>query len=549
MYRDGGVRGREPAEISGRVLDMLNVTMDVAPGKFGDRILRHGPVIVVCNYDSGALAVPVLAKMIGSHRGDVRILADASRSVLPGLEGLAIPMARLPGTAYNTQSRDPCEDHLRRGGVLGVFADREGAIVASRLALSQGATVVPVHMDGFKANWLEAVCGLGLGEREFVGPWELALQAGCRLRIRVGYPVEGKWLSHMDSRRLAPFLRMLIGEQPFLRRGLVRPPSAHSASRPSEPVALPIRGSRMAREVAGLPRRQLLLERRRFSVFVAEAGQIPSVLEQISQERERVFRLKGAGSGTARDWDEHDQRYHHLFLWDRVGLTIVGGCRVGRSDDLIARFGMRGVYLSQAFEFAPGFHRSAAPALELDRSFVVPECEGSVHARYLLWLGVGRLLCRWQKYQRIYGTVPLWRLYDDRLIRMLCDLVVVPTEEVGARDPLLFGLGAHWSAFRREFRFLDARDLSALCRSMDPRSEELARLMGQYLNVGARFIAVGSDANVAETPMLLFEIEVAGASGAVIEKFLGPGAGEYLEHHRKLARDPCGSRAPVRLDG
>lgn len=545
IYRRRELKGLDPMEFATQVLDVLQISLDLAPGPLAEQVPQDGPVLIVCNHPYVGIEALALAHALRHHRSDLRILANPALRVLPELDGLIISEP-LKVTTRNTRSIRACDAHLNAGGALVVcpagrmslydtetrrVADGPWHRLVGHLAIRHRAPVVPVHFEGSNNRLCRAIGRIWPGVQRLLLARELSSLQGRRIRVTVGRGLNAAmWAHENDAARLSSFLRLLVYEQPLLSNRQSGG-SGDVLSRPVFRLAAPTPGARMAGEIARLPSTQHLLDFKQFSVFFAARSQAPKVVEQIARERERVRRASGEGSGEARDWGEYDHTYHHLVVWDRDSLEIVGAYRVGRTDELIARYGIRGVYLSQVFDFAPGFHRSAAPALELGRSFVVPEHQKRFHGLYLLWQGIGHLLSRWPRYRRLYGTVSLSHLYDARLAAMLCDLLVEPCEEVGARYPLDVALGPEWSAFRSWCGTCNAPDLSMLCRALDAGRKDLPPLLRHYLKLGARFLAAGTDPNFAETPGLFLEVDVPSVERRALNGFMGPGVVDYLREH------------------
>ncbi len=251
-------------------------------------------------------------------------------------------------------------------------------------------------------------------------------------------------------------------------------------------------------------------------------------MAEIARERERVFRQHAEGSGEPADTDAFDASYVQLFAWDRAAGELVGAYRMGRSDRLLATAGHAGLYLSRVFEFAPGFHDPAAPALELGRSFIVPEHQRSFHGLYLLWRGIGSYLVAHPQYRRLYGTVSLSRQYDAQAIAMLCDALVTPSSLVRPRIRLQTPLGKEWQEFRRASAPLDLATLSALVRGLDHEGKDIPVLLRHYMKLGASFHAVGVDRNFNDTPGLLLSVDVPRLEPRTLKTFLGAGADAYL---------------------
>ena len=284
----------------------------------------------------------------------------------------------------------------------------------------------------------------------------------------------------------------------------------------------------IARELAALPNRQRLLDFKQYSVCFAGAKQIPVLLAEIARERERVFREHDEGSGQARDCDEFDNTYTQLLVWDNKKSSLVGAYRLGRTDVLKKRQGISGLYLSQMFDFDDAFHDGGSVALELGRSFVVPEHQKSFHAMYLLWQGIGRYLLVYPQYRRLYGTVSLSQQFDDRAISLLCHALIEPTHQVRARHPLTGTLHSELREFFDDTGGTQLETLSAFVRGLDDEGKDLPVLLKHYIKLGARFHCVGVDPNFNNTPGLLLSVDVPNLTPKALSTFLGDGAEEYL---------------------
>ena len=151
----------------------------------------------------------------------------------------------------------------------------------------------------------------------------------------------------------------------------------------------------------------------RSRVFCARAGQIPATLREIGRLRAVTFRAVGEGSDRAIDLDRFDQRYLHLFSWDRDQRRIVGAYRIGQTDRIVADAGVAGLYTRTLFRYDERLiERMAAPALELGRSFVRAEYQKNYNALLLLWKGIGRFIARHPQYRLLFGPVSISARYS-----------------------------------------------------------------------------------------------------------------------------------------
>jgi putative hemolysin len=163
----------------------------------------------------------------------------------------------------------------------------------------------------------------------------------------------------------------------------------------------------VAAEIARLPPDLCLVESGAFQVFCAEARQIPSALREIGRLREASYRAVGEGTGRAVDLDSFDERYLHLFSWDRSRHRIAGAYRIGQTDRIAAAHGVDGLYTRTLFKYDERLITRLSPALELGRSFVTTDYQRNYNALLLLWKGIGQFVVRHPKYRVLFGPVSI----------------------------------------------------------------------------------------------------------------------------------------------
>ena len=158
------------------------------------------------------------------------------------------------------------------------------------------------------------------------------------------------------------------------------------------PVIDAVSPSALKAEIDALPQRQRLVHSGSFHVYWAYASQIRCVLQEIGRLRELTFRSVGEGSGKCSDVDEFDSYYLHLFVWDMQTNAIVGAYRFGLVEEILARYGKRGLYTHSLFKYGPRILNTLKPAIELGRSFVRVEYQRCFAPMLLLWRGIGRFV-------------------------------------------------------------------------------------------------------------------------------------------------------------
>jgi putative hemolysin len=552
LYQRGKLATLPPLEFSSASLGVLGVKVAPVRTLVDAGMPAVGPVLIVCNHPFGAVEALVLADALRGVRCDVRFLANAGLRVFRELDPLLIATDPLRVTQQNISSIRACDAHLEAGGVLVLFpAGRVSSFVADRgritdfawnrlvgrLALATGATILPVYFHGRNSRAFHVFGRIWDRLKLLMLPRELLRLRGRTVSYCAGRPLPPALWRHMDVPALTRFARLLTYSQAEVAApGRDDGQSARSVRAPA-PLAPRGDGLAMARELEALPGRQRLLEFRQFSVAYASAAQIPQLMAEIGRERERVFRTLDEGSGSPADTDGFDRSYVQLFVWDRVAHELVGAYRMGRTDRLLAEAGPDGLYLSRVFEFSSGFHDPVRPALELGRSFIVPEHQRSFHGLYLLWQGIGRYLLGHPEYRRLYGTVSLSRQYDPQVIAMLCDALIQPSPLVRARLPVTTPLRAEWQDYRRAAGGLDIATLGAIVRGLDGQGKDIPVLLRHYIKLGAKFHAVGVDPGFNATPGLLLSVDVPSLERKTLATFLGAAAVQYLAYSPSPSSD------------
>lgn len=540
-YRTGIRPGVDPFEFARQTLDTLEIGVEISPAGAVEHIPRSGPVLLVSNHPFGGAEALCLVRLLCRVRADVRFLANGALRVFPELAPLLIPVNPLTTEASNVVSVRRCQTHLESGGLLVVFpAGRVASYYSGRQRITDApwnrlvdhllryadATLLAVHFPGTNSRAFHLMGRIWEPFRMLMLPRELLGKHGELLRVELRWPISSDTWRKLPLEDTTPLARLLstISHRPNTA------PATPTAVCQCAPLARRGPVGAMLADIGALPQSQLLVGDPHFSVFWADARQISALMREIARERERTFRALDEGSGAELDTDGFDASYVHLFAWDWQSNTLVGTYRMGRTDQLRSAAGKAGLYLSQMFEFAPAFHDSAPPALELGRSFVAPEHQRSYRALYLLWQGIGRYLVQHPQYRRLYGTVSLSRQFNDIAVAMLCDALIEPGAAVRPRYPLRTPLPPEWIEFRQLPGSRDLSTLSAIVRSLDASGKDLPVLLRHYHRIGARFHCVAVDPNFRNTPGLLLSVDLDQVEARKIAPFFGDGLQDYLSY-------------------
>jgi putative hemolysin len=509
-----------------------------------DRLPREGAVIITANHPTGAMDGLLVLSAVIRIRPDVRVLGNRWLTRVPEMREWTIPLDLY--TELPTQRLAALREARRwvaAGGVLVVFP---AGAVARRfdgeapvdepwsegvLALSRwtGAPIVPVHLGAQPSRWLRLAGRLHAWATTAMLPRELLRQRGARVAVRLGEAVSWQRLEDLPgpAARIA-YLRARMA-------ALARPRTVAAEAAPLAPEVL---SSLVAREIAALPPDCRLLEHGGFEVYCASADAIPLTLRDIGRLRERTFRAVGEGTGRTSDLDEFDNRYLHLFLWNRTRSEIVGAYRMAPTSH-------RGptLYTEVLFSWTRRPRLQLGDALELGRSFVRAEYQRDPSTLLLLWKGIGAFVARHPNLRRLFGPVSVSADYSGPsrylIARWLATRALAPGRVKGR----------HAVACHPEIDELlssGAVDTLTALESMIRELEGgrgLPVLLRHYLRLNGRVMAVSRDPQFADAMDALIVVDLLDLPANHLERYCGRDGAEKIRIHHEGSG---GSPAPER---
>ncbi len=327
------------------------------------------------------------------------------------------------------------------------------------------------------------------------------------------------------------FKRLLSGIAPRL-------PFAQALPTPAADIVPAIPQSLLKAEVEALPPDQLLAASGPFTVHSARAGQIPWCLQEIGRLRELTFRAAGEGTGRASDVDLFDTYYLHLFVWDAKAEAIAGAYRMGLADEILARYGKRGLYTQSLFKYGPRVLRTLNPAIELGRSFVRAEYQRNFAPLLLLWRGIGRFVARSPRYAVLFGPVSISNSYGPLSRRLIVDYLEAHSIEAGLarhvkpRRPFR----ARGPAGRDGAGFSGLGDIEELSRAVERIESDhkgVPILLKHYLKLGGRVLGFNTDDQFGDALDGLIMVDLRASEPRMLARYMGEeGAAEFLAYHR-----------------
>jgi len=550
LYAQVG-RLKDDRNFPDKVLSALNVHYDVTAADLA-RIPRTGPVVVVANHPFGAIEGLILAALLRTVRDDVKIMANYLLECIPELRDTMIfvdPFGGAGSAAANLSGIKTTLRWVNQGGLLAVFPagavahldwqarqvlDPEWSQTVARIVRRTQAPVLPVFFDGANGALFQALGLVHPRLRTVLLPRELLNKRRTRIGVRIGAAIPAARLNEFaDDRAVTAYLRLrtyILASRGRAERSAKEPPQFR-------PVAAPVAPARLATQMERLDPEHCLLRSGPIGVYAAPAGAIPAVLEEIGRLRELTFRGAHEGTGKATDLDVFDQHYTHLFLWQHERQEIIGAYRLGKTDEIMARFGPEGLYSRTLFHYDAQLLRQIGPALELGRSFIRPEYQRSYSPLLLLWKGIGRIIVREPRYKTLFGPVSISSQYQTMsqqlIMAFLQHSAAVPglANLIAARHPPR--LDAH-SAWRAPDRLpLDLSDISALVTEVENNQRDVPILIKQYLKFGAKFLGFNVDPAFRDVLDGLMLVDLTRADTKIVERYMGREAcAVFLAYHR-----------------
>jgi putative hemolysin len=553
---------QDSRDFAEKLLEALRIRYEVSPFDLA-RIPSEGPVVVTSNHPFGAIEGIILAAILRSVRPDVKLMANFLLGSIPELRDLFVlvdPFARQTSTYANVRALRETLSWLKGGAMLAVFpagevahidfpsrsvTDPEWSDSIARIIRATGARALPVCFSG--ANGL-AFQVLGLVHqrlRTALLPHEFLNKRDKTIPLRIGSPIPfNKLAAFKTDRELMAYLRhrtyaLAHDDAPphesiqLLSPRRIRPPT-------QEPIAQAIPSQQVREEIENLPLSQCLMTSGELVVFHARGGQIPQALQEIGRLREISFRAAGEGSGKSRDLDEFDSTYIQLFIWNRSAGELVGGYRLGPTDEILPVAGLQGLYTSTLFNYTSDFPRRIACALEMGRSFVRPEYQRSLGALPLLWKGIGRFILRNPRYRILFGAVSISKQYRAisrhlmvsflRSNHYLSDL----SGMVKARTP--FRPRGEKTFVQQTVELVgdNLEELSILISDIESNGAGIPILLKHYLKLGGRILGFNVDPSFSDVVDGLILVDLTQADTKMLERFVGQDqAAAYLAYHQQ----------------
>lgn len=549
-----------PDEFSRRVLSCINVNYEIPEKELESLQKLEGPVLVVSNHPFGGIEALIMIRLLSRIRPDYKILANFLLLRIPELKPKFLginPFGTKESVRENLASTRESIRVLKEGGLLAVFPagevsarklprkqvkDKAWDASIARIAKNTGATVVPIYFEGGNSNLFHFIGMLSMRLRTLFLIRELVYPAFNRVKFKIGKPIPPARLAEFTHEQaLIEYLQSktyLIGyhlTHPHIRLKRIRA----AVQKPGmEKIIPPIDSAILTKEISQLSEDNLLVDKGEMQVFQAEARDIPQTLREIGRLREIAFRASGEGSGKAVDLDIYDDYYIQLFVWNKEKQEVVGGYRIGKSDEILNRFGKSGLYTISLFKIKYELFDQIGPSLEMGRSFVREEYQKSYLPLMLLWMGIGHFVQRNLKYRFLFGPVSITNDFHTASQSLLISFLRQNSLHAGLKDLVSPRKNFKGDSrlghpkFYNAFSIQNLNDVQELISEIETQNLKVPILLKHYLKLGGQLLAFNVDPDFNNVVDGLIIVDLSRTEKKMLEKYMSKaGVEEYIQYH------------------
>ncbi len=551
----------QDCEFANAVLESLNLKYEISEDDI-ERIPKEGPLVVVANHPYGGIEGILLASILKSVRPDVKIMANYLLERIPEMRDLFFfvdPFGGADAKRANLAAMRNSINWVDDGKVLGVFpagevahlklknrtvTDPEWNTSIARIVRRTEAPVQPIYFDGFNGAIFQIMGLIHPRLRTAMLPKELLNKRDKKIDIRIGKPIPySKFKDTDNDKELTEYLRqrtyVLANHTRSSANGQKASVSVNIEEENMRPVVEPRPTEEIAAEVQDLPKSQMLLENNEYQVFHASPKQIPNVMHEIGRLREITFRDTSEGTGEEIDLDEFDQRYVHLFLWNNEKKELVGAYRLGRTDNIIKRYGKKGLYTTTLFNIKSNFFEQINPALEMGRSFIRKEYQRSFSPLMLIWKGIGHYVVKYPQYKILFGPVSVSKEYHSfsrhlmvqflKIHNYLPDMAKMVKAKTPFRSKRLKGIDP-----KNQAAINGIEDVSEIISEFESDEKGVPILLKQYLKLGGKILGFNLDPDFGDVLDGLILVDLTKTEPKILKRYMGDeGLEKFLEYHKQ----------------
>lgn len=536
------------------MLNRLGIGVRVVDGGSLSSVPTQGPLIVVSNHPLGGLDGVSLSRLLLKARPDLKVLVNEQLMRFSEFSDLFVGVNVLSKGKQKANRKGllALNRHLAEGGAALIFPagtvsvlknlrerriqDAKWSEMVGRLALKYRAPCLPIFVEGRNLMSFYVAGIFSKRLRTMLLARAMLSKRNDTISLRIGSIVSSDEIQHIaEPAAVTQYLRLCSD----ILGGLL-PENKTQAARVQLVVPLrsdPEKAELMAAIDALAPYKSLVSGP--FDVYCAPYAAMGCVMAHLAISREKTFRAVDEGTGKDLDSDRFDPFYWHLWVWNRERGQVVGGYRLAKTDEVVKRHGLQSLYSRSLFDYEPSFLTSLGPAVEVGRSFIIPEYQSHPKVLDLLWKGIGDFMVKNAKYHSLFGCVsisPQYSMLARSLLRdtFLCHYGVARDVQRKV-DPItpIRNVTASWDQALIA-RLSDVAAVNKILGRIDPE-RRVPILIRHYLNLNGKFISfsVNTDFNNALDGLILVDLRQ--APKRYLDRYLGKDGAETFRDYWEMA--------------
>lgn len=553
LYDDSAATGLRGPAFAAELMQRIGVEWSWAEKDLAALRAITGPLVVLVNHPHGGLDALIVVQMLERIRpGAWSMLSNQALCAVPGFTERLIPVDPLgrgeASIRLNAVGLRAARRFLKNSdALLGIFpagrvshreptldgmvCDRPWTEHAARLAAASGATVAVLHVTGGNSRRFLAVPPAWKHLRALCLCRELVRPTSRKVDVQLAAvlsPGEVDRLMKLPATTVGARLRARC----YLRadcdtsRPAVRAMPADASGACALCAPVPVDELEAAVAALGDEHRLLRSSDEEIDVLLFRGERCPVLMRELGRCREVTFRAAGQGSGLDCDLSPEDDYYEHLVLWHRGERKVMGAYRLGFTDDIITRRGPTGLYLDHIFKINPAFYEKLGSAIELSRSFVLPEFQRANQALALLWRGLGAAATL-RGCSTFFGSVTISNQHHPATRAVLTDYLARAHADspelrslVSARQPFVARTRFH-TLVGKAYADGPIEALSPLVQQWEEGQRGIPPLMRYYCSLGAKFLAYHVEPTFQDALYCLLRVDLRTIPEGYRRRFLG----------------------------
>ncbi|WP_448245495.1 GNAT family N-acyltransferase [Thalassotalea agariperforans] len=391
-----------------QVLDYFDFSYSVLD-KEKSRIPSSGRVVIIANHPIGSLDGLALLKFVSDIRPDVKAIANDLLMTIKPLEKSLLPVNNMKGNTPK-ENLNNIYSYLNNDGAVIIFPAGEVSRLKPngvkdgqwhsgfyRMAKATKSPIVPIFVDGknsaifYSASMIYKPLATMLLMREMFKQKKKTVA----LRIGEGIPYENYANDNLPTKTKVKLFHKHLYRIAHNKTGIFKTQSA---------IAFPEQRQTLKKALKQCQHLGSTNDGK--DIYLYNYDESSPILREIGRLREVAFRAVGEGTGKKRDIDKYDAYYHHLILWDKEELEIIGAYRFADTKKVINTQGKDALYTETLFKYENEMNTYLEQGLELGRSFVQPKYWGKRSLDYL-WFGIGAFLKVNPQFRYLFGPVSI----------------------------------------------------------------------------------------------------------------------------------------------